>query len=239
VWVDDLVTFTNNPTKSDQAKHELKQKFEIKTLGEPSLLSGMKISHDKENKIATLSQTHYIDKILHHVGLQDANPVSTPLDPNIGLEADEEEDILGNNWASGICAQAIGSLMYAAIGMWPDIAYAVHTLAKSMRSPQSKHWTAIKHIFQYLMGTCDFYLTYGRPDYTDNSKITMYCDTDWASGSDRKSISGYVFLLAGGTVSWSSKKQATIALSTVEAKYVAATHTAKQILWLFDKLEIP
>ena len=70
----------------------------------------------------------------------------------------------------------------------------------------------------------------------------MYCDADWASSSDRKSISGYVFLLAGGAISWSSKKQATVALSTAEAKYVAATHAAKQILWhrsLFNELKIP
>ena len=70
----------------------------------------------------------------------------------------------------------------------------------------------------------------------------MYCDADWASSSDRKSISGYVFLLASGAILWSSKKQATAALSTAEAKYVAATHAAKQILWhlsLFNELEIP
>jgi hypothetical protein len=67
-------------------------------LGEPSLLLGMKISHDKENKITTLSQTHYIDKILHHVLLQYAKPVSTPLDLNVSLEADEVEDRLENDW---------------------------------------------------------------------------------------------------------------------------------------------
>jgi hypothetical protein len=60
----------------------------------------MKISCDKENKITTLSQTYYIDKILHCAGLQDANLVSTPLDPNVNLEANEEEDRLGNDWGS-------------------------------------------------------------------------------------------------------------------------------------------
>ena len=127
----------------------------------------MKITRDKENQITTLSQAHYIDKILHRVGLQDANPVSTPLDPNVNLETDEEadQDKSGNdqevdhNRASGIYARAIGSLMYAAIGTRPDIAYAVHTLAKFTKSPQSKHWTAIKRIFRYLKGTHDFCLT--------------------------------------------------------------------------------
>ena len=121
--------------------------------------------------------------------------------------------------------------MYVAIGTWPDIVYAVHTLAKFTKSPQFKHWTAIKQIFQYLKGTHDFCLTYGGPEYTDDAELTMYCDANWASSSDRKSISRYVFLLAGGAISWSSKKQATVALSTAEAKYVATTHAAKQILW--------
>jgi hypothetical protein len=248
VWVDDLVVFTNSPAESDRVEHELKQKFEIKTLGEPSLLLGMKITRDKENQITTLSQAHYVDKILHRVGLQDANPVSTPLDPNVNLETNEaEQDESGNDRefdhdrASGIYARAIGSLMYAAIGTRPDITYAVHTLAKFTKSPQSKHWTAIKRIFRYLKGTRDFHLTYGGPEHIHSTEISIYCDADWASSTDRKSISGYVFLLAGGAVSWSSKKQATVALSTAEAEYVAATHAAKQVLWhraLFDELEI-
>ena len=131
--------------------------------------------------------------------------------------------------------------MYTAIGTRPDIAYAVHTLAKFTRSPQPRHWTAIKRVFRYLKGTHTHTLTYGGSDEDWKPELNMYCDADWASSSDRKSISGYVFLLASGAVSWSSKKQATIALSTAEAEYVAATHAAKQILWhrsLFNELEI-
>ena len=85
-------------------------------------------------------------------------------------------------------------------------------------------------------------LTYSRSDQEWKPELNMYCDANWASSYDRKSISRYVFLLAGGAVSWSSKKQATVALSTAEAEYVAATHAAKQILWhrsLFSELEIP
>jgi hypothetical protein len=191
VWVDDLVVFTNSPAESDHVERELKQKFEIKTLGEPSLLLGMKITRDKENQITTLSQAHYIDKILHRVGLQDVNPVSTPLDPNVNLETNEvEQDKSGNDQefdhdrASGIYAQAIGSLMYVAIGTQKDIAYTIHTLAKFTKSPQSKHWTTIKQIFQYLKGTRDFYLTYGGPKYTNDAELTMYCNADWARTPD-------------------------------------------------------
>ena len=91
VWVDDLVLLTNCPAKSNRVKEELKLKFKIKILGEPSLLLGMKISCNKKLKIVTLSQTHYIDKILEQVGLQDTNSVATPIDPGVNLEFDKEE----------------------------------------------------------------------------------------------------------------------------------------------------
>ena len=90
------------------------------------------------------------------------------------------------------------------------------------------------------MGTCMHSLTYSRLDQEWKPEITMYCNADWALSPNRKSISGYIFLLAGGSVSWSSKKQSTVALSTIEAKYITTTYTAKQILWhqsLFSKLE--
>ena len=90
--------------------------------------------------------------------------------------------------------------------------------------------------------TCTHMLTYSGSDQEWRLELNMYCDADWASSSDRKSISKYVFLLAGSAISWSLKKQATIALSTAEAEYIAATNAAKQILWhrsLFNELEIP
>ena len=75
-----------------------------------------------------------------------------------------------------------------------------------------------------------------------HNEINIYCDADWASDSDRKPISGYVIIIAGGAVAWSSKKQNTVAPSTPKAEYIAATHVAKQVLWhqsLLTKLEFP
>ena len=117
MWVDDLISFTNSPAKSDRVEKELKSKFKIKILGEPLLLLGMKISWNKELKIITLSQTHYIDKILKQVRPQDANSVATPIDPGVNLEFDKEEhNQMINDQASGTYVKVIGSLMYAAIG---------------------------------------------------------------------------------------------------------------------------
>jgi hypothetical protein len=84
-------------------------------------------------------------------------------------------------------------------------------------------------------------LTYDHDAHKSTTEIEIYCDADWASNTHRKSILGYVFLLAGGAVAWSSKKQSTIALSMAEAEYTVATHAAKQVLWhqsLFRELSI-
>jgi hypothetical protein len=136
----------------------------------------------------------------------------------------------------------IGSLMYLAHGTRPDIAYATQKLAQYTKDPKPVHWTAVKRIFRYLKGTREYALTYGglsAEEFTED--LNVYCDADWASDADRKSISGYVFVLAGGAVAWSAKKQSTVALSTAEAEYTAATHCAKQVLWyrsLFEELEL-
>ena len=131
--------------------------------------------------------------------------------------------------------------MYAAIGSRPDITYSVQRLAQFTQNPEQKHWTAVKRVLHYLKGTRDYTLTYGGKHRTYDENLIFYCDADWASEADRKSVSGYIILLAGGAVAWSSKKQSTVALSTAEAEYIAATHVTKQVLWhqhLFDELEV-
>jgi hypothetical protein len=87
-----------------------------------------------------------------------------------------------------------------------------------------------------------YYLAYGGSQDLLNEDLNIFTDADWANDPDRKSVSGYVITLAGGAVSWASKKQATIALSTAEAEYIAAAHVAKQVLWhkhLFEELSVP
>ena len=136
--------------------------------------------------------------------------------------------------ASVSYAILIGLLMYLVIGTRLDIAYSVQCLAQFTQNPKPVHWTAVKHIFRYLKGTRTLGLTYGgeeEPEELNDKELNIYCDADWASDADRKSVSGYVITLAHGAVAWSSKKQSTVALSTAEAKYMAATHCAKQVIW--------
>lgn len=109
------------------------------------------------------------------------------------------------------------------------------------KSPSQENWTGVTRILRYLKGTIDFALTYGRLEDW-KPELTHYVDADGGTNPHRKSISGYVFTIAKGAVSWSSKKQSVTALSMAESKYVAVMHATKQLLWhryLFNELNIP
>ena len=207
------------------------------------MIIGVKVH--QEDHLIEISQTHYIDTLLKKYGLQDVNPVSTPMDPNTKLDViegkiseDSEDQLLINHGYANL----IGSLMYLAIATQPDIAYSVNKLAQYTSAPKAKHWTAIKRVFRYLKGTRQHKLTYRGSLKLLHDDINIYCDANGASDSDWKSISGYVIVIAGGAVAWSSKKQNTVAPSTPKAKYITATHITKQVLWhhsLLTKLEFP
>eukprot|EP00253_Pinus_taeda_P018991 PITA_18991 len=116
----------------------------------------------------------------------------------------------------------------------PDIAHAVGVLSRFMSKPQKEHWTTVKRVFRYLRGTSDYGLCYqGRSRLDKMLDIHGFADADWAGVLDqRRSTSGCVFNLFGGTVSWMSKKQYVAALSTTKAEYMAATHARKEVVWL-------
>ena len=105
--------------------------------------------------------------------------------------------------------EAVGSLMYAALSTCPDIAFTVQTVSHFSTKPGPAHWEAVKRIFRYLKGTSKLWLSYGMKDI----KLTGYTDADGSMAEDRHAISGYAFLIHGGAVSWSAKRQEIIALS--------------------------
>uniref|UniRef100_A0A2N9G1R4 Uncharacterized protein n=1 Tax=Fagus sylvatica TaxID=28930 RepID=A0A2N9G1R4_FAGSY len=126
-------------------------------------------------------------------------------------------------------ASAIGSLMYAMLYKHPDICFAVGMVSCYQSNPGLAHWRAVKRILWYFRGTIDHALCYHGRDL----RLTSYSDANWASDKDeRKSTSGYPFILGGGAVSWYSKKQSCIALSTMESEYVACSVAIQEAVWL-------
>ena len=124
--------------------------------------------------------------------------------------------------------EAISSLMYASITTRPNISFAMSTLSQFLDNPGDAHWIGVKHIFHYLAGMWDVELTYG----AEHHDLVSYTDADGTMQEHRHAISGNAFLINGGAISWSSRKQELITLSMAEAEYVATTHAAKEALWL-------
>ena len=124
----------------------------------------------------------------------------------------------------------VGSLLYAAIASRPDIAQAVGAVSKFNSKPTQTHLTAVKRILRYLKSTVDISLKYQQ---TDNCSLIGYSDADWAGDQDdRHSTTGNILLMANGPISWLSKKQPIVALSTSEAEYVALSSITQEAVWL-------
>jgi hypothetical protein len=118
--------------------------------------------------------------------------------------------------------------MYVSLGTCPDISFAIQTLSHFSTNPRVAHWEAVKRVFCYLKGTTDLWLSYGQKKVD----LTGYADADGSMAEDRHAISGYTFIIHGGAVSWSAKCQEIVSLSMTESEYIAATHAAKEGLWL-------
>uniref|UniRef100_A0AAV1UBI8 Polyprotein n=1 Tax=Peronospora matthiolae TaxID=2874970 RepID=A0AAV1UBI8_9STRA len=126
--------------------------------------------------------------------------------------------------------EAVGALMHLTTATRPDTAFAVGYVLRFMKNPQEEHWVAVKRIFRYLQGTKMHGIC-----YKPKAKIDFrgYSDADWAGDlADRKSTSGYVFMLLGAPVSWGSKKQPGVSLSTSEAEYIALSLAIQEGKWI-------
>jgi len=178
-----------------------------------------------------LSQESYIEKVLDRFNMSKAKPVSSPLAGHLKLSSKksptsekENEEMKKVSYAS-----AVGSLMYAMVCTRPDIAHAVGVVSWFLSNPGKEHWVAVKWILGYLRGTSRVFLCFG------NGKQVFdgFTDADMAGDIDsRKSTSGYLITYSGGAVSWQSRLQKCVALSTTEAEYIAITEAAKELLWM-------
>jgi len=134
--------------------------------------------------------------------------------------------------------EPVRSLMYAALAMWPDISYAVAALCRFNSCPFTSPKTAARRVIQYLKATADFQLHFnsnGSGNINDNYSVVGFKDSDWASSSsDSQSQSGHILLMHQhcGTISWQSQQHNLIALSTVEAQYIAYSKASREARWL-------
>ncbi|KAF7130947.1 hypothetical protein CNMCM5793_003882 [Aspergillus hiratsukae] len=174
-----------------------------------------------------LHQKAYILKILRRFGLSNCHPCATPYNDKDVLQdyagSASKDDIL-------LYQEMIGSLTWLMLGTRPDIAYAVSKLARFARNPSPEHFVAAKRVFRYLRGTLSLALFYP----CTLGELNGYVDADWAGPRSIKSIStsGYLFLLGNSPISWCSKRQTSVALSSTESEYIAMSLAAQEAIWL-------
>ena len=168
-----------------------------------------------------------MESVLQKFGMELANPVATPVDTSTKFmkSTDEDESFDQHQYQS-----AIGSLLYLSIGTRPDIAFALSNAAKFSAQPAKRHWTVVKRIMRYLRGTVNLGLAF-TPQLS--GEVIGYSDADWGGDvNDRKSTSGYLFQVCGAAISWRSKKQTCVTLSTAEAEYMALASATQKAIWL-------
>jgi hypothetical protein len=228
--VDDCTIAASTVCLVEDLKARLSHHIEVTDLGELHWMLGIQVSRDRDACTTSISQHAYINSILRHYNFVDVKPLSTPMDPQVHLMSEQAPSTAAEFAAMRDVpyCEAVGALNWATLATRPDIAYAVATVACFGENPGPTHWEAVKRIFRYLAGTHNLWLSYGETRHI----LEGYADADGSMAEDRHTISGYAFLIDGGTVSWSSKRQEIISLSITESEYVTATHGMKEGLWL-------
>ncbi|CAA7020014.1 unnamed protein product [Microthlaspi erraticum] len=228
LYVDDLIITGNDEAEIARLQEDMSIRFEMKMLGELNNFLGLEVERMKDGIF--IGQHSYARRIVEKFGVHEGKTRTTPMDANIKLKRDEGSLLPDPRPYRSL----VGSLLYLTITR-PDISFAVGLVSRFMQSPRKPHLEAAKKILKYVKTTLGMGLM-----YKYNAKVSLYGFTDADFGGDldgRKSTSGFVFLCGDTSVSWCSKKQATVSLSTTEAEYKASTLAAQECIWLRRLLE--
>ena len=228
VYVDDIIFGATSDSLCQEFAALMGSEFEMSMMGELSFFLGLQIKQTPHG--TSICQEKYIKELLKKFQMLDAKPINTPMGTNSKLDADEPGPKVNETMYRGI----IGSLLYLTASR-PDIVFSVGMCARFQSCPKESHLKAAKRILRYLKGTEDLVLYYPSGDSFD---LVGYADADYAGYLvDRKSTSGMAHFLGSCLISWGTKKQNSVALSTAEAEYVAAASCCAQLLWIKQQLE--
>ena len=222
----------------DAFKQAIAKRFKMKDLGQLRWILGMEVIRDRMRCTLEIRQTAYFKQMLARVHMEESHPLPTPIHKGNDLNSpdDNDGDVDHHEYMS-----IVGSLLYAAMVTRPGIAYAVQVLSKHMQAPGKEHVEAAKRVLRYIRGTIYRGIKYGA-DRAHDGKLVGFCDADWAGdwfgarGTGR-STTGYVFQMGGGSVSWASKLQQTVALSSTEAEYMALCAGVQEAIHLRQLLD--
>jgi transposase InsO family protein len=233
VHVDDFLSIANSREANEVFKSQMKQIWTISDLGDVQQLVGIAIVRNRAARTISLSQTALIDRIISQFGQSDAFPVDTPMDSGLKLRRPDRTKLTPEELATLAklpYRSLVGCLIYLAIASRLDITYAVQQLSQFLDCYSFAHWNAAIRVVRYLKGSKNLQLVLGG---TNPINLVGFTDSDWANCLDtRRSVGGYAFSLGSGVISWTSRKQKTVASSSCEAEYTAAFESSKEAIWL-------
>ncbi|XP_022001190.1 secreted RxLR effector protein 161-like [Helianthus annuus] len=223
VYEDDLIITGDDKKGIEQLKRNVCVRFHMKDIGRLSHFLGLEIKY--EERALILHQQKYCIDLLTRFGMLDCKPINTPMDVTAKLCADKGKELEDPTMYRKI----VGSLIYLTLTR-QDIAFEVGVLSRYVQNPRKPHLDAVRRVMRYVKMTLGFGIKFDGEVKLD---LVGYCDADYAGDLDtRRSTTRYVFKLGRGVITWCSKRQPTISLSTTEAEYRAATMAAQEIVWL-------
>jgi hypothetical protein len=207
IYVDDIMFGGISNQMVQHFVHQMQSEFEMSLVGELTYFLGLQVKQMEDTIF--ISQSKYGKNIVKKFGLDNASHKRTPTANHLKLSKDEN----GVAVDQSMYRSMIGSLLYLTASR-PDTTFDVGVCARYQAGPKMSHLTQVKRILKYINGTSDYGILYS---HSANSKLIGYCDDDWAgSANDRKSTSGDCFFLRNNLVSWFSKKQNSVSLSTLK-----------------------
>jgi hypothetical protein len=223
IYVDDIIITCSQPSAIDALLKSLTADFAVKDLGNLNFFLGVEVIPNSQGVL--LSQQRYILDLLTRTKMVDAKPVTTPMASSTSLSAFDGEPFPDHT----LFRSTVGALQYLSLTR-PDIAFCVNKLSQFMHKPTLLHWQSVKRLLRYLKLTIQFGIQIYR---NSNTSIHAFSDADWAgSKDDRRSTGSYCVFLGRNLISWSCKKQATVARSSTEAEYKALANAAAEVKWL-------
>ncbi|CAH9143716.1 unnamed protein product [Cuscuta epithymum] len=227
LYVDDLLVTSSSFEQIEIFKGQMEREFEMTDLGQLAYFLGMEFCFLADGVF--IHQKKYIADVLKKYHMIECNHANSPMEPRLKLELCEEEKEVDESFFRSI----VGSLRFI-YNTRPDITFSVGLVSRFMQTPRQSHYSAAKRILRYLKGTSEFGIWYPKEELeVEMENLIGFSDSDWKGDSvERKSTTGYVFKLYGCPISWSSRKQPKVSLSTCEAEYVAAAYAACQGVWL-------
>lgn len=229
LYVDDLLILGTDLQKVDKLKYSFSKNFCMKDLGIVSHYLGIHVKQNLIEGYTVLNQTRYLKNVLQKFDMSECKPIATPLDYNMNCNALIDNE--NNPDLVKLCRQIIGNLMYAALGTRPDLCQSVNLLSRYQDKSNENLYKALKRILRYIKGTIALNLLF-KPNFNDNT-LYGYVDADWGGDVvERKSTTGYIFKFFGCTISWCSKKQQNVSISSTESEYVALSLAICEACWL-------